>query len=169
MKHIKTFESFSVNEELFGLPSLKEMKAKAQAWLQSNMNNPKLQTAMDKLKMEYQKLDPRTQSKLQDLAHKNPEELQVAAEKANESKMNESFDWKSALSKFFKFLGIATVSVGFLEAAWSIVTMTMSGSGYTQLPGVGMEAGKFVGVGMVTMLIAILPLILSTVLEPEGE
>ena len=68
MKHLKTFESFSVNEELFGLPSIKEMKAKAQAWLQQNKNNPELQKAIAKVKMEMEKLDPSTQDKLKELS-----------------------------------------------------------------------------------------------------
>ena len=169
MKHLKTFESFSVNEELLGLPSIKEMKAKAQAWLQQNKNNPELQKAIAKVKMEMEKLDPSTQDKLKELSTETPEEIKPEIEQAlKESMINEGMDWKTGLSKVFKFLGIGTVGVGFITTFWAIITMTITGTGYTKMLG-GMEAGNMGAVGMGIMLAAIIPMIISTTLTPETE
>jgi hypothetical protein len=169
MKHLKTFESFSVNEELLGLPSINEMKAKAQAWLQQNKNNPELQKAIAKVKMEMEKLDPSTQDKLKELSTETPEEIKPEIEQAlKESMINEGMDWKTGLSKVFKFLGIGTVGVGFITTFWSIITMTITGTGYTKMLG-GMEAGNMDAVGMGIMLAAIIPMIISTTLTPEAE
>lgn len=169
MKHLKTFESFSVNEELLGLPSLKEMKAKAQNWLQQNKNNPELQKALEKARMEMEKLDPSTQDKLKGLATETPEEIKPEIEQAlKESMINEGMDWKTGLSKVFKFLGIGTVGVGFITTVWAIITMTISGTGYTKMLG-GIEAGTMGGIGMGIMLAAIIPMIISTILNPEAE
>lgn len=168
MKHLKTFESFSVNEELLGLPSLKEMKAKAQNWLQQNKNNPELQKALAKARMEFQKMDPSTQAKLKGLATESPEEIKAEVEGAmKESLLNEAFDWKNALSKIFKFLGIGTLGIGFITTFWAVITMTMSGTGYTDM--MGHHAGDVVGYGMITILAAVIPLIISTMLKPEAE
>jgi hypothetical protein len=50
MKHLKSFESFEINEELLGMPKLSEVKAKLQDWLSKNKNNPELQEALQKVK-----------------------------------------------------------------------------------------------------------------------
>ena len=168
MKHLKTFESFSVNEELFGLPSIKEIKAKAQAWLEENKDNPELQKALAKARMEFQKLDPSTQAKLKGLATESPEEIKAEVEDAmKESLLNESLEWKSILSKVFKYLGIGTVGVGFIVTMAAVITMTITGTYYTDM--MGFRAGHVVPAGMVTMLAAIIPMVISTILEPETE
>jgi len=172
MKHLKTFETFEtfgVNEELLGLPKLSEVKAKAQEWLSKNKNNPEFQKALQQVKAEYAKLDPATQAKLKSLSKESPEEIksEVEPELVGESMINEGIDWKNILAKFFKVLGIVTVSAGLITAIWACVTMTISGTGYTSMS--GSTAGHMGAVGMVTMLAALVPLCLNIMLTPEDQ
>ena len=88
MKYIKTFESHRktkkaepVNEELLGMPSLKDVKAKAQAWIEANKSNPEFKEALDKARAEMKKLDPSTQSKLKELSKETPEEIKAFGRK----------------------------------------------------------------------------------------
>lgn len=168
MKHLRTFESFSINEEFLGMPSLSEMKAKAKAWLENNKNNPELQEAIAKARMEMEKLDPRSQDKLKKLSTENPEEIKDEVEQAlKESLINESVDMKNALSKVFRYFGISTATLGIITSFYSIITMVLTGTGYTKI--LGMSAGHLGAVGMGIMLAAIIPGIISLILKPESK
>lgn len=169
MKYVKTFENFknsTINEE-FLFPKLSEIKAKAQEWLASNKDNPELQAALQSVRAEMAKLDPNTKEKIKNLSTESPEEIkaEVEPELVGESVINEGLDWKNILSKFFKILGIGTVTAGLITSFWAVITMAISGTGYTEM--LGSTAGHVVGVGMITMLSALVPMIVSLVLKPE--
>lgn len=176
MKHLQKFESFRVNEELFGLPKLSEVKSKVKAWMDSNKNNPEFQSKIQELRSQIQKMDPKSQEKLRSLASETPEEVKAQVEPemkaevealAESLMINEGIDWKNLASKFFKALGIATIGGGFIVTIWAVITMTMTGTGYTEL--FGSHAGHVAGMGMITMLAAIVPMIISLALEPEKK
>ena len=176
MKHLKKFESFSINEELLGLPKMSEVKAKVKSWLDSNKNNPELQKKIQELREQFKKLDPKSQQKLRALASETPEEVKAQVEPelkaevqavAESYMINEEVDWKNLASKFFKALGIVTIGAGFIATIWAVITMTMTGTGYTEL--FGSTAGHVAGMGMITMLASIVPMIISLALEPEKK
>lgn len=169
MKHLKSFESFEINEELLGLPKFSEVKAKVQEWVSKNKNNPEFQEALQKVKDEYQKLDPATQAKIKSLSKESAEEVksEVEPELVGESMINEGIDWKNILAKFFKVLGITVAGTGLITAIWACVTMSISGTGYT--PMLGSTAGHMGAVGMVTILSSLVPFLFSILLTPESE
>lgn len=169
MKHLKSFESFEINEELLGMPKLSEVKAKLQDWLSKNKNNPELQEALQKVKEEYAKLDPATQSKLKSLSKETPEEIkaEVEPELVGESMINEGIDWKNILAKFFKVLGITVAGAGLITAIWAVIQIAAAGTGYT--PMLGSTAGHVGAMGMVTVLSSIIPFLFSILLTPEDK
>lgn len=176
MKHLQKFENFRMNEELLGLPKLSEVKSKVKNWIESNKDNPEFQSKLNKLRQEMRKLDPQTQQKLKSLASETPEELKAQVEPEMKSEfetieeslmINESIDWKNLLSKFFKILGIGIMSSGFITAAWALITMAISGSGYTEM--LGSTANQVTGMAMITMLSSLVPMLISILLAPEKE
>jgi len=176
MKHLKKFESFSINEELLGLPKMIEVKGKVKSWLDSNKNNPELQKKIEELRAQFKKLDPKSQQKLRTLASETPEEVKAQVEPELKDEVsavteshiiNEKIDWKNFASKFFKILGISTAASGFIETMWAVITMTTTGSGYSEL--FGSTAGQVASNGMLTILSAIVPIVISLILEPDQE
>ena len=173
MKHLKKFESFSVNEEILGLPSLSEIKAKVKSWFEANKNNPELAKAIQAAKDEYAKLDDKSKASLNKVASETPEEVKSDLEKSevadevSESMINEAIDWKNLLAKFFKVLGVVTVSVGFITAIAAIINIAIAGTGYA--PMLGTKASIVGATGMVTMLAALIPMAISIVLKPEAH
>lgn len=175
MKHLKTFESFRINEEFGGmkLPSREELKR----LIDSAKKNPEFNQAVNNLKAEWDKLPQDAKAELKDISQESPEqikqelpdsvekEISAIASTANESLLLEEVDWKNIASKFFKGLGILTVSTGFITSIIAIIKMTMTGTGYSEL--FGSTAGTVGGVGMITMLCALIPMIISILLEPK--
>lgn len=176
MKHLKTFESFQINEELFGgvkLPSKEELKK----LIDSVKDKPEFKQAVDNLKSEWNKLSPEAKAELSDLSKESPEEIKqelpdsvekeiaAIASTANESLLLEEVDWRNVASKFFKGLGILTVSTGFITSIIAIIKMAMTGTGYSEL--FGSTAGNVGGMGMITMLCALIPMAISIIFEPK--
>jgi sorbitol-specific phosphotransferase system component IIBC len=176
MKHLKTFESFQINEELFGgakLPSREDLKK----LIDAAKSKPEFQQAYANLKAEWEKLSPEAKSELKELSTETPEQVQKElpdsvekeiadiASTANESLLLEEIDWRNIASKFFKGLGILTVSTGFITAVIAIIKIASTGTGYSEL--FGSTAGHVGGIGMVAMLCAIIPMTISSLLEPS--
>lgn len=167
MKHLRSFESFELNEEILGLPKLSEIKSQAKEWLSKNKNNPEFKNVLQDMKSEFAKLDPSTQSKLKSLSKESPEEIksEVESEMVEEPMINEGVSWKGILSKFFKVLGIASLGGGFITALGALIKMVMDGTTYTTI--LGSSADHIGAVGMVTMLAAVIPMVISMALETE--
>ena len=75
MKHLKTFESFQINEELFGgakLPSREDLKK----LIDAAKSKPEFQQAYANLKAEWEKLSPEAKSELKELSTETPEQVQ---------------------------------------------------------------------------------------------
>jgi len=170
MRYLKTYESFQVNEELFGgakLPSREELKK----LMDEARNKPEYKQAFANLDSELSKLSPEAKADLKELSTKSPEEIKqelpdsVEKEMTNESLILEEIDWKNIASKFFKGLGILTVSSGLISSIIAVIKMSITGSGYSEL--FGSQAGHVAGMGMVTMLCALIPMAISILLEPK--
>jgi uncharacterized membrane-anchored protein YjiN (DUF445 family) len=170
MKHLRSFESFAVNEEIMGLPKLSEIKSQAKEWLSKNKNNPEFKKALQDMKSEFEKLDPKTQSKLKSLANKSSQEIQSeveSSEMVGESMINEGVNWKSILGKFFKVLGITSLGGSFITAIGALITMATYGSGSASM--LGSTADHVGALGMITMMAAIVPMVIGMAMKSSAE
>lgn len=123
MKHIKTFETYSMNEELFGLPTLKEAKEKIQKWLEEHQNDPKVQSVMLKVQKAFESLPQSVKDKIKSFAKDQTEQKEVVAQVANltESLVQEGWTLNDVVAGIF---GGGLAISGFVMAASSLLQLT---------------------------------------------
>jgi len=167
MRYLKTYESFSTNEEFLGglwnkitaafanwknekMKKAGETLAKS---IEEKKDDPKMQKALADLKVAYDKLAPEDKAKVQSFKdEKNiPVETEVNAE---EEVMAESLllEEEGMVAKIISYLGFTAGAASFVSLIVTVIQIAMAGSGYpTTL--FGLSLGTFGAICMVAVLV----------------
>ena len=123
MKHLKKFETFSINEEFLGIGKISEIKKKILDWFDKNEGNQKLQIAIDKAVSEFDNMDTADIKKLERLPKEQSIEESLLTESEDLRQSGESDDsWtRRLITRFFFGLNCLSIPTSFFGSVLSIV------------------------------------------------
>ncbi len=165
MRYIKTYESFSTNEEFLGglwnkitsafsnwknekLKKAGETLAKA---IEEKKDDPEMAKALADLKVAYDSLPQADKAKIE--SFKNEENIPVEAESGQEV-MAESLilEEEGLAMKILGWLGLSAGAISFVTLIVTVVQIAMAGSGYgTSL--FGLQLGTLGAICMVATMV----------------
>lgn len=167
MRYLKTYESFSTNEEFLGglwnkissafsnwkndkLKKAGETLAKA---IEEKKDQPEMAKAIADLKSAYAKLSPEDKAKVE--SFKNEENIPVATESGVEDKiMAESLlilEEEGMVSKIISYLGFTAGAASFVTLIITVIKIAMAGHAYGHM--FGLQLGTLGAICMVATMV----------------
>ena len=150
MKHLKKFETFSINEEFLGIGEISEIKKKILDWFDENEGNQKLQIAIDRAVSEFDNMDTADIKKLERLPKEQSIKESLLTESEDLRQSGESDDsWtRRLITRFFFGLNCLSIPTSFFGSVVSIVGLVSNG--------IGLSIG-----GALVMSVALIPTIIA--------
>ena len=120
MKHLKKFETFSINEEFLGIGKISEIKKKILDWFDKNEGNQKIQIVIDKAVSEFDNMNPPDLEKLERL-QSIEESLLTESEDLRQSGESDDSWTRRLITRFFFGLNCLSIPTSFFGSVLSIV------------------------------------------------
>ena len=144
MRYLKTYESFSINEEFLGglfnkinnafsnwkNEKMKTAGEKLSKAIEEKKNDPEMSKALSELKIAYGKLSPEDKAKVQ--SFKDEKNIPVQSESSSEV-MDESLllEEEGKVSKVLSYLGFTSAAVSFVTLIITVIQIALEGSAYS--------------------------------------
>lgn len=167
MRYLKTYESFSTNEEFLGglfnkissafsnwkndkLKKAGETLAKA---IEEKKDEPEMAKALSELKEAYAKLSPEDKARVE--SFKNEQNIPVATEAgAEEEVMAESLlilEEEGIVAKILSYLGFTAGAASFVTLIVTVIKIALAGHAYGHM--FGLQLGTLGAICMVATLV----------------
>lgn len=167
MRYIKTYESFSTNEEFLGglmnkissafskwkNDKLKKAGDKLAQAIEENKNNPEMVKALADLKVAYSSLPQEDKVKIE--SFKNEENIPVSTEAPKEELMAESLlilEEEGVAMRILGMLGLSGSAISFVTLIVTVIKIAIAGSGFP-LAIFGLSLGTLGAVCMVAVMV----------------
>ena len=168
MRYIKTYESFSTNEEFLGglmnkissmfsnwknekLKKASEVLAKS---IEEKKDQPEMAKALADLKVAYDKLPQEDKAKIQSFKDEKNIPLEAESGMAEDGVMAESLilEEEGLAMKILGWIGLSAGAVSFVTLIVTVIQIAMAGSGYgTSL--FGLQLGTLGAICMVATMV----------------